>query len=149
MEKHMATCRVILVTNSTSKVISSVGSHLRFELKFAGDSCHQIEVPCSSCSCSFPPGYLERCCILYFLNSHLLEFVCTVQPDNMIFRTLQQWSLLWLKRRDVLSPHNLPPGTPANDFFGNPDIVIWLWHEGEKEFGALVKFMLQDCREVW
>ena len=123
----MATCRVILVTNSTSKVtiLSSEGSHLRLQLnewiKLAGDSGHQIEVPCSSCSCSFPPGDLERCWILYFLNNW--EFV-SCQTIWWIFRTLQRWSLLWPKRRGVLSPHNSPPGIPADEFFGNPDIMI-------------------------
>ena len=59
MEKHMATCRVILVTNSTSKVVPFLEiNQTSYWSTFtcSGDSSHQIEVSRCASGCSFPRG---------------------------------------------------------------------------------------------
>ena len=99
-------------------------------------------MPCSSCSCSFSPGNLKM--LSFFLK--ICWIVC-VQLDNTIFRTLQQWSPLWPKRRDVPSQHNLPPGTRwwttmicgqcKDDFYGIYNMVVSI----EKEFDYILKLL--------
>ena len=64
MEKHMATCRVILVTNSTSKVISFLEiNQTSYWSTFtcSGDSSHQVKVSRCASGCSFPPGMNTTC----------------------------------------------------------------------------------------
>ena len=69
MEKHMATCRVILVTNSTSKVGNLMIDDCQKLIiapctlqpaPSAGDPRHPVPVPGSPCGCSFLGGNIHR-----------------------------------------------------------------------------------------